>query len=124
MSYLGKIFIYEKNPDDLKYYESDFRRNGFFVFGTNNLYLLTQYAKEMKPDIVIINLPQSLHPDDNTFKNIEESLCNTENCPDIYINTDWNFKHKDEFHLLNFISEDLTPEQIFNVVNQSSLTKH
>ena len=124
MSYLGKIFIYEKNPDDLKYYESDFRRNGFFVFGTNNLYLLTQYAKEMKPDIVIINLPQSLHPDDNTFNNIEESLCNTENCPDIYINTDWNFKHKDEFHSFNFISEDLTPEQIFNVVNQSSLTKH
>ena len=124
MSYLGKIFIYEKNPDDLKYYESDFRRNGFFVFGTNNLYLLTQYAKEMKPDIVIINLPQSLHPDDNTFKNIEESLCNTDNCPDIYINTDWNFKHKDEFHSFNFISEDLTPEQIFNVVNQSSLTKH
>mgnify|MGYP003308203467 FL=1 len=124
MSYLGKIFIYEKNPDDLKYYESDFRRNGFFVFGPNNLYLLTQYAKEMKPDIVIINLPQSLHPDDNTFNNIEESLCNTENCPDIYINTDWNFKHKDEFHSFNFISEDLTPEQIFNVVNQSSLTKH
>ena len=124
MSYLGKIFIYEKNPDDLKYYESDFRRNGFFVFGTNNLYLLTQYAKEMKPNIVIINLPQSLHPDDNTFNNIEESLCNTENCPDIYINTDWNFKHKDEFHSFNFISEDLTPEQIFNIVNQSSLTKH
>lgn len=124
MSDLGKIFIYEKNPDTLKYYESDFRRNGFFVFGTNNLYLLTQYAKEMKPNIVIINLPQSLHPDDNTFKNIEESLCNTENCPDIYINSNWNFEHKDEFHLLNFISEDLTPEQIFNVVNHSSLTKH
>ena len=75
MSYLGKIFIYEKNPDDLKYYESDFRRNGFFVFGTNNLYLLTQYAKEIKPNIIIINLPQSLHPDNNTFQNIEESLC-------------------------------------------------
>lgn len=124
MSYLGKIFIYEKNPDDLKYYESDFRRNGFFVFGTNNLYLLTQYAKEIKPNIIIINLPQSLHPDNNTFQNIEESLCSSDNCPDIYINTDWHFKHKKAFHILNFISEDLTPEQIFKIVDKSSSIKH
>ncbi len=123
MSELGKIFIFEKDANNLKQYSDKFELNGFSIFGTNNLYLLTQYVKELKPDIVIINLPQTLHLDDKTFEDIENKLCIKDKCPDIYINTHWGFKHNNNFHYWNFVSDDLGYEQILSIISHSN-SKH
>ena len=85
MSDLGKIFIYEKNLHHLHQLIADLELHGFYTFGTNNLYALIQYAKEVKPDIMVINLPFKHTLSEEDIIKIEATVCKN-GCPDIYIN--------------------------------------
>ncbi|MBE6450458.1 MAG: hypothetical protein E7016_00660 [Alphaproteobacteria bacterium] len=120
MSNLGKIFIYEKTPEQLEKYRHHFETNGFFTFGTDNLYFLTQYAKEINPDIIIINLPLSIKLSNEAFIELEEKLCQAKSCPQIYINYQLPYRHKPQFHYWNFDTQDLNYEQILQIINDSN----
>ena len=123
MSNLGKIFIYEKEPKHLNQYKQHFETNGFIIFGTNNLYLLTQYSKEIKPDIIIINLPSSVVLNADTMAELEKTLYQNENCPEIYINYPLPSQHNLKIHQWNFETNDLNYEQILNILNDSGKDK-
>ena len=116
MSNLGKIFIYEKKTQDIDRYKELFETSGFFTFSTDNLYLLTQYTKEINPDIVIINLPSFIKLNNDTFTELEKLLCHTKSCPEVYINHKLPQEHQSQIHQWNFESENLNYEQIFKIL--------
>ncbi|MBQ8870711.1 MAG: hypothetical protein IJ019_04985 [Alphaproteobacteria bacterium] len=116
MSNLGKIFIYEKKTQDIDRYKELFETSGFFTFSTDNLYWLTQYTKEINPDIVIINLPSFIKLNNDTFTELEELLCYAKSCPEVYINYKLPQEHKSQIHQWNFESENLNYEQIFKIL--------
>ena len=120
MSNLGKIFIYEKEPENLNKYKQHVETNGFFTFSTNNLYFLTQYAKEINPDIIIINLPSSIMLDSDTMSELENLLCQNNNCPEIYINHPLPSQHNFKIHQWNFETDNLNYEQILSIINNSN----
>lgn len=120
MSDIGKIFIYEKEPSHLKKFQNTFNENGFFTFGTDNLYLLLKYAQEINPDIIIINLPSYVILNNETLTQLENNLCNTKSCPQIYINYNLPENHKPQLHKWDFASDDLTYEQIIKIIKHSN----
>ena len=122
MSNLGKIFIYEKKPQTLNQYRQHFETNGFFTFGTDNLYLLTQYSKEIHPDIIIINLPSSVVLNSDTMSELEKLLCQNDNCPEIYINYPSGSLNNLKVHQWNFETDELNYKQILSIIND--LGKH
>lgn len=121
MSDLGKIFIFEKNPYHLRKYVPLFEEHGFFPFGTDNLYSLIQYSKEVKPDIIIINIPKNHTLSENDIDKIENMLCKT-GCPNIYINQHINSDHSPNFNYWDF-DKDISYEQILSIIKQSMTNK-
>ena len=115
MSELGKIFIYEKNLDQLNQLIENLKLRGFYTFGTDNLYALVQYAKEVHPDIVVINLPSNHTLSEEDICKLEKNICQTE-CPDIYINQNINSEHISKFHNWNFSAESITDEQLLEII--------
>ena len=120
MSSLGKVFIFEKNLNHLKKYQRIFSKIGFFTFSTDNLYLLLQYTKEVHPDIVIINIPNSVFLTENNLHQLEKNLCNKQNCPHIYINQILSSENNPHIHQWNFETEDLSYEQILQIIKHSN----
>ncbi|MBQ7303811.1 MAG: hypothetical protein IJW75_02695 [Alphaproteobacteria bacterium] len=118
-----KIFVYGKYPEDLQNLQNVFADNGFFTFATDNLYLLSQYAKEVQPDIIIINLPTTLILSDEDLKHIETNICQRRKCPQIFINYKLPKDHNPKIHQWNFKGENLTYEQILKIVKFSK-SKH
>lgn len=59
MSSLGKIFMLDDDEIILSLYQELFEAKGYDVFATTNAYKLLLYAREMKPDVFIldINMP-------------------------------------------------------------------
>lgn len=59
MSCLGKIFMLDDDEIILSLYQELFEAKGYEVFATTNAYKLIMYAREMKPDVFIldINMP-------------------------------------------------------------------
>ena len=123
MSDLGKIFIFEKKANYSKNYQENFDNQGFFTFSTDNLFLLTQYAKELNPDIVIINLPNSITLSAEDLFKLENLFCNLKTCPQIYINQPLPIKHKPQIHQLISNSENLSYKQILSIIQDSNSQK-
>lgn len=122
MADLGKIFIFEKNPIHLQQYASSFEELGFFFFGTDNLYSLIQYAKEVKPDIVIIHVPKFHTLSEADISNIEAILCKSD-CPSIYINQHISSNHSSHFNYWDFENESISYGQILDVIKQTAHKK-
>lgn len=121
MADLGKIFIFEKNPIHLQQYASSFEELGFFFFGTDNLYSLIQYAKEVKPDVVIIHVPENHTLSENDIDKIENMLCKN-GCPNIYINQHIHSNYSPNFNYWDF-DKDITYEQVLSIIKQAMLNK-
>lgn len=115
MSSLGKIFVYEKNTQNLHTYIDKLELRGFITFGTDNLYQLLAYSKQINPDVVIMNLPDDFDADKNTWDKVEESLCYNA-CPQIYINSQRDFAHRPSFHYYDFSSDEINEEQINDIL--------
>ena len=123
MSDLGKIFIYEKNLHHLHQLIADLELHGFYTFGTNNLFALIQYAKEVKPDIMVINLPVKQTRSEEDISKIEATVCKN-GCPDIYINQNISHNRMSKFHTWNFNTEDITNEQLLTIIKNTEAKKY
>ena len=77
----------------------------------------------MHPDIIIINLPHSCILSDEDIKNIETTLCKNKKCPQIFINYALPKHHKPQIHQWNFKTENLSYEQIMDIVEYTK-TNH
>ena len=52
----GQIFVYDGKAAQLRAYKDFFALRTLQMFGTDNIYKLTQYAEEIPPEIMIFNL--------------------------------------------------------------------
>lgn len=114
MSVLGKIFVYEQNPATLHQYAADLEAQGFFTFGTDNIYQLLKYAQTVNPDVIIMNIPQNFNADNSFWQEFHNSLC-THHCPQIFINAASPFA-TDSFHYVLFPDTDLSRQEIINLI--------
>ena len=123
MAQLGKIFIYEQNAQTLQNFASDFQAQGFFAFGTDNIYRFLKYANAVHPDIVIMNIPENFETDDTFWKEVRQNLCH-EKCPQIFINAEAPFKDlQNTLHLKNFKDSELTAEGLQKLLNEARQEK-
>jgi len=51
-----RIFVYDSNITHLSIYQDFFASRSLKMFGTDNIYKLTQYSKEIAPEVMIFNL--------------------------------------------------------------------
>ena len=54
-----KIFVYDSNITRLSAYQDFFDSRSLQMFGTDNIYKLTQYIKEITPEIIVFNLNEN-----------------------------------------------------------------
>ncbi len=122
MPVLGKIFIFENVPEhnSVKAFYNELEAWGFLVFCTDNLYCFLQYAGEIKPDIVILHIPNDFHPDKQTWKIVEESLCRNKYLQ-IYANIPYRFTNYPNFHYVKFGTGTLKKEQILSIIKKNQI---
>lgn len=118
MAQMGKIFIYENNPETLANFNTDFKARGFITFGTDNIYQFLKYAALVHPDIVIMNIPHGFKFNDTFWQTFQTSL-RQENCPEIYINIKPPLAQNKTLHLTNFMENSLSSHERINFVHQS-----
>ena len=61
-SHLGNIFFYDNRRHFLPAFFDIYNNNTFKTFGTDNMYQLLLYAREIKPDVMVINLQNQKNP--------------------------------------------------------------
>ncbi|MBR6355543.1 MAG: hypothetical protein IKR92_01695 [Alphaproteobacteria bacterium] len=61
-SYQGNIFFYDNRRHFLPAFFDIYDNRAFKTFGTDNMYQLLLYAREIKPDVVVINLQNQKNP--------------------------------------------------------------
>lgn len=113
-----KVFIYEKNVQKLQRYVHELEDDGFLPFVSNNLYQFLQYAGEMNPDIVIMNIDKDFHSDTNVWKKVEEKLCYKDKCPQVFLNTSQEFKNKQYFHHFMFNDDEIGFREILEIIKK------
>ncbi|MEE6208237.1 MAG: hypothetical protein VZR95_09315 [Alphaproteobacteria bacterium] len=59
----GKVFLYNDNKFALGAFDDFFTSRSLKMFGSDNLYQLIRYAKEINPDLLIFNLQEQPEPD-------------------------------------------------------------
>ena len=52
----GQIFVYDSAVAQLSAYQDFFASRSLNMFGTDNIYQLTQYSREISPEIMVFNL--------------------------------------------------------------------
>lgn len=60
----GNLYFYDRQHEFLAAFADIYDNRALRTFGSDNLYELTLYAKELPPDIMIINLQQKYNPAD------------------------------------------------------------
>ena len=61
-TYLGRIFVYDTDKTRLEEFEDFFQKRSFEVFGTDNIYKLLNYARELNPNIIIFRVEENYNP--------------------------------------------------------------
>lgn len=61
-TYLGRIFVYDTDKKRLGEVKEYFEIRGFELFGTDNIYQLLNYARELNPDIIIFRVEENYNP--------------------------------------------------------------
>lgn len=56
---LGRIFVYDDNRKRLQGFRDFFANKDIQIFGTDNLYQLLNYSKEITPDVLIFDLQRN-----------------------------------------------------------------
>lgn len=60
--YLGRVFIYDTDKQNLSELKEYFENHSFEVFGTDNIYQLLNYARELNPNIIIFRVEENYNP--------------------------------------------------------------
>lgn len=59
---LGNIFFYDNRRSFLSAFNDIYDNHAFKTFGTDNLYQLLLYSREIKPDVMVLNLQNQKNP--------------------------------------------------------------
>lgn len=82
-------------------------RSGLKYYQTDNIYRFLQYAKEVKPDIVLMRFEENFNNDAYTMNEIKKTLCPNNICPRIYLNKPDHFEGDLFFVDIRFEKEDI-----------------
>ncbi len=83
-SSLGRIFIYDDNKPMLSAFKDIFTSHAFQMFGTDNVYQLLQYAKEITPDVMIFDIEENYTAATSTINHMGREI-NPEKYPIIVL---------------------------------------
>ncbi|MBR3502546.1 MAG: hypothetical protein IKO06_06535 [Alphaproteobacteria bacterium] len=61
-TYLGRIFVYDTDKKRLGEVKEFFEKRSFELFGTDNIYQLLNYARELNPDVIIFRVEENYNP--------------------------------------------------------------
>ena len=67
-------------------YKNEAIRSGFDFYQTDNIYLFLKYAKEAKPEVVMMDFEDDFNCDDLLMTEIKKNLCENNVCPRIFFN--------------------------------------
>jgi len=80
---------------------------GFDCFQTDNIYQFLKYAKEAKPDVVMMKFPKKFYVSQELMEELKRSLCKENICPPIYLNISNHFEGEIFFQNIEFVKEDV-----------------
>ena len=98
---MAMMMIFEDEPQGQYDYEK-FLEKGFNLYACSNIYQFLKYAKEVKPDVVIMNFSPKFRNDLTMMNKIKDMLCNNNICPQIYLNAPKNFEGEIFFEEVDF----------------------
>ncbi len=120
----GKVFVYEDDNRYLEQYAQELETFGFDAFGSSNLYAFLQYAKEITPDIVIMNLHNASSFSPELWNEVKRNLCSRNKCPQIYLNTEKKFENEPQFPYYNFKATHLEIGEIIKIISETNPKNH
>ncbi len=83
-------------------YQSDATLLGFDYYQTDNIYQFLMYAREAKPEIVIMHFSPDFNNDTSLLEQIRENVCAQGTCPQIYLNKGKDFANPEFFCDVDF----------------------
>lgn len=82
-------------------------RHGFSYYQTDNIYLFLRYAKEAKPDVVMMDFEDDFNCDRGLMGELKKNLCESDVCPRIFLSRFANFEGKTFFEKTDFDKADV-----------------
>ena len=67
-------------------YKQEAARLGLKYFQTDNIYQFLRYAKEVKPDVAMMEFEDDFYQDEKMMEGVKEALCEKDKCARLYIN--------------------------------------
>ena len=61
-AYFGRIFVYDTDKKRLSELKEFFEKRSFEMFGTDNIYQLLNYARELNPNVIIFRVEENYNP--------------------------------------------------------------
>ena len=92
------------NETQNKYQEKALRM-GLDYYQTDNIYQFLRYAKEAKPDIVLMRFEKNFNSNSAIISEVKKALCENDICPQIYLNKPDDFEGEDFFENIDFESD-------------------
>jgi len=82
-------------------------RLGFEYYQTDNIYQFLRYAKEAKPDVVMMDFEDNFNFDGLLMSEVKNNLCNDDVCPRIFVNRTADFVGEIFFQNTDFEKNDV-----------------
>lgn len=83
------------------------REAGFDCYQTDNIYQFLCYAKEAKPDVVMMHFSADFNTDSKMMEEIKKALCENNVCPRIFLNRPHDFDADIFFENTDFEKDDM-----------------
>lgn len=99
------MMIFSKKEEHVLKEEAE--RLGMGCFQTDNIYYFLRVAKEVKPEIVLMNFEKDFNNDPKIMTEIKGALCENGVCPKIYLNKPEDFEGEEFFENVDFEKEDV-----------------
>lgn len=74
---------------------------GLDYYQTDNIYCFLRYAKEAKPDVVMMHFDADFNNSSEVMGQIKNNLCEQNVCPPIYLNKPEDFEGDEFFYDTN-----------------------
>lgn len=118
-----KIMIFEKNINH-ENSRVKFLKDKYLTFKSDNLYQFLKYAKEIKPNIVIMHLPDGFDCTQTILKHFKENLCEADHCPKIYLNVPESLENNPHFYPIDFKGRQIDEDFVFNILQSTQTSNY
>ncbi|MBR2299071.1 MAG: hypothetical protein IJ870_00665 [Alphaproteobacteria bacterium] len=82
---MAMMMVFSSKQQSEKY-ESEAVRLGLKCFQTDNIYQFLRYAKEVRPDVAMMEFEEGFNQDEKMMESVKEALCEKDKCARLYIN--------------------------------------